>query len=220
MEAAVAEVVVRDFTIPMALMDFVPVVLFVITAVLMLRDLYHLMSKGAYALLAGGCIMISFAGGSKALWKLLYAAGVCDFEALNRMFFPVQSVGFMLVGIALMALLLFRQTSKAPATMAVAAPVVYQGTMLFVAFIILGTTGLCVGLSGVAAKLKRRAAIVLFVLAFILMLSMGYLSSRDSASAAMNWIEQSVNALGQLCLLLGVLDLHKHGVRELKAVRA
>lgn len=215
------EVIVRQFTIPMALMDFVPVVLFIVTAVFLLRDLYHLMSKGAYALMAAGSIMISVAGSFKALWKLLYAAGICDFEVLNHLFFPMQSVGFTLLGLSLVALLLFRQTTGRPMTMAVAAaPAVYKGTMLFVGLIVLGTAGLCGGLCGLAARLKRRKAIILFVLAFILMLSMGYLSSRDSSSAAMNWIEQSVNAAGQLCLLLGVLDLHRHGILSLKQVRA
>lgn len=217
MEAAV----IRDFTIPMALMDFVPVVLFILSAVLMMRDLYHLMSKGAFALLAAGSIMVSIAGTFKALWKLLYAADVCDFEVMNLMFFPTQSVGFVLLGVSLLALLLFRQTSGSSVNLALAAaPAVFKGTMLFVGFIVLGTVGMCAGLSGVAAKLKRKSAIGLFVLALVLMLSMGYLSSRDSSSAAMNWVEQSVNALGQLCLLLGILDLHKHGVKELAAVRA
>ena len=43
-----------NFTIPMALMDFVPVVFFGITAVLLLGDLYNKMSKAAYALFAAG----------------------------------------------------------------------------------------------------------------------------------------------------------------------
>lgn len=217
MEAAV----IREFTIPMALVDFIPCILFIIAAVYMLRDFYHLMSKGAYALLAAGTIMISFAGTTKALWKLLYAAGICDFEVLNLMFFPMQSVGFLLLGISLVAILIFPQTAKQPATMALAAaPAVFKGTMMFVGVIVVGTVGMCVGLSAVAAKLKRKKSIVLFVAALILMLSMGYLSSRDSSSAAMNWIEQGVNAAGQLCLLLGVMDLHKNGIRELKTVRA
>ena len=39
-----------NFTIPMALMDFVPVIFFGVTAVVLLRDLYSKMVKGAYAL--------------------------------------------------------------------------------------------------------------------------------------------------------------------------
>ena len=42
----------------------------------------------------------------------------------------------------------------------------------------------------------------------------GRLASRNSGSAAMNWIEQSVNCLGQALLLGGVYALHRAGLRE------
>ena len=78
-----------NFTIPMALMDFVPVVFFGVSAVILLRDLYNKMFKGAYALLAAGCVIVFTAGFCKALWKLLYAANICDFVVLEKMFLPV-----------------------------------------------------------------------------------------------------------------------------------
>ena len=40
-----------NFTIPMALMDYVPVAFFAVTAITLLRDLYNKMSKGLYTLL-------------------------------------------------------------------------------------------------------------------------------------------------------------------------
>ena len=73
----------------MGLMDFVPVAFFAVTAVILLRDLYNKMFKGAYALLAAGTINVFTAGFCKALWKLLYAANICDFTALEHMFLPV-----------------------------------------------------------------------------------------------------------------------------------
>ena len=36
-----------NFTVPMALMDFVPVCFFAVTAVILLRDLYNKMLKGS-----------------------------------------------------------------------------------------------------------------------------------------------------------------------------
>ena len=53
-----------------------------------------------------------------------------------------------------------------------------------------------------------------FVLCFFCYMAMGYLASRNSGSAAMNWIEQSVNCLGQALLLGGVYALHRAGLRE------
>lgn len=45
-------------------------------------------------------------------------------------------------------------------------------------------------------------------------MAMGYLGSRDSNTAAANWLEQGVNTLGQVLLLWGVLGLHRAGLRD------
>ena len=55
-------------SLPMALADFVPVGLFLAASVLLQRDLYNKMSKGAFALFSGGTIMVFLAGACKALW--------------------------------------------------------------------------------------------------------------------------------------------------------
>ena len=78
----------KDFSVSMALVDYIPVVFFAVAAVILMRDLYNKMSKGAFALFAAGTINITCAGALKATYKLLYAAGVCNFEALSSMFFP------------------------------------------------------------------------------------------------------------------------------------
>ena len=95
----------------MALMDFVPVVFFGITASLLLRDLYNKMFKGAYALLAAGSVNVFMAGFFKALWKLLYAANICDFVALEEMFMPVNSLGLLFVGISIVGMLCRKKKS-------------------------------------------------------------------------------------------------------------
>lgn len=199
----------KDFSIAMALVDYIPVILFGVAAVILQRDLYNKMSKGAFALFAAGTIDVFFAGALKATYKLLYAAGVCDFEPLNAMFFPVQSIGFLLAGIGMIAILCFKQKSNAALAVA---PVVYKGTFLFVGLMVAGLGCMDAGLCYFAAKLKKKSAIVLFVLSFVCSLCMGYLSSRDFAQASMNWIAEGVNVVGQGCLLGGVCLLHKAGL--------
>ena len=103
----------NDFSVSMALVDYIPVIFFAIAAVILQRDLYNKMSKGAFALFAAGTINVTCAGALKATWKLLYALGVCNFEALNAMFFPVQSIGFLLAGIGILAMLTHKQTKSA-----------------------------------------------------------------------------------------------------------
>ena len=100
-----------DFSVPMALADFVPVALFGLSGVLLQRDLYNKMPKYAFACFAAGTINIFMAGFLKALWKLLYALGACDFHVLNTMFLPTQSLGFLLAGLGI--LIMMGQRKKA-----------------------------------------------------------------------------------------------------------
>lgn len=201
----------NEFSVAMALVDYVPVVLFAIAAVLLQRDLYDKMSKGAFALFAAGTVNIFCAGFLKATWKLLYAAGVCDFQALDAMFFPVQSIGFLLAGLGIVAMVCFRQKGERVYT-AAAAPAVFSGTFLFVGLMVAGLACMNAGLSYVAVKMKRPAAVVCFVFTFVCCMCMGYLSSQDFAQAAMNWLAEGINVVGQGALLTGALILHKAGL--------
>ena len=197
-----------NFTISMALMDFVPVFFFGVTAVILLRDLYNKMFKGAYALLAAGSVNVFLAGFCKALWKLLYAANICDFVVLEKMFLPVNSLGLLFVGLAMILMLCRKRAALS------VAPVVYSGSGVFIIMMVVGLGGLCAGMSVLAAKLKRRSAIVLFVLSFVCAMAMGYMSSHDSTLAWVNWAEQSINCVSQGCLMAGVLLLHKADLKD------
>ena len=203
----------NDFSVSMALVDYIPVIFFAIAAVILQRDLYNKMSKGAFALFAAGTINVTCAGALKATWKLLYALDVCDFEALNAMFFPVQSIGFLLAGIGILAMLTHKQSKS---TALAVAPPVFSGTFVFVGLMVAGLgimdTVLCI----LAGKLKKPALITVFVISFVCSLCMGYLSSQDFAEASMNWIAEGVNVIGQGTLLLGVCLLHKYGLADYK----
>jgi hypothetical protein len=200
-----------DFSVPMALVDYIPVLFFGIAAAILQLDLYGKMRKDAFALFAAGTINIFAAGLLKATWKLLYAAGICDFQALNTLFLPLQSMGFLLAGVGIILMLWARK----PALLAVAPPV-FSGSMVFVAMMVLGLGSICTVLSILAMKLQKKSAVALFVLSFLCSMGMGYMSSRDSHSAAVNWIEQGINCAGQGLLLWGTLVLHKSGLKELK----
>ena len=201
----------NDFTIAMALVDYVPVLLFAAAAVLLQRDLYHKMSKGAFALFAAGTVNIFCAGFLKATWKLLYAAGVCNFEALNNMFFPSQSIGFLLAGVGILLMLTSGKREKLYSV-----PPVFSGTFVFVGLMVAGLGVLDTVLCILAVKMKKPWLIAIFALSFICSLGMGYLSSKDFAEAAMNWIAEGVNVVGQGSLLFGVYMLHKNGLEDLR----
>jgi len=203
-----------EFSVPMALVDFIPVVLFLIASIILQRDLYNKMSKGAFAVFSCGTIYVFLAGFLKALYKLLYAAGICNFQALNTMFFPTQAIAFILAGLGILACLIHKQGEGA--IYSVVAPAVYSGTMLFVGMMVAGLGMLDGCLCVLAGKLKKKNAIIFFVLSFIFSLMMGYLSSKNFEKASMNWIAEIVNSVGQGSLLTGTLILHKAGLKDLK----
>lgn len=200
-----------DFSIPMALADYIPVLFFGAAALLLQLDLYDKMGRGAFALFAAGTVNIFTAGFLKAGWKLLYAADICDFQALNTLFLPLQSLGFLLAGVGIVLLLCTRKKN-----VLYAAPPVFGGSMVFIMMMVLGLGAICTVLSVLAVRLKKTSAVLLFVLSFLCSMSMGYLSSRDSTLAIVNWIEQGINCVGQGLLLGGVVLLHKSGLRELQ----
>ena len=197
-----------NFTIPMALMDFVPVFFFGYAAALLQRDLYDKMRKSHFALFAAGTINIFAAGFLKALWKLLYAANICDFHALNTMFLPVQSIGFLLAGLGIV---LMMTKKKLPV---LAAPPLFSGSVIFIMMMVLGLGSICTVLSILAVKMKKKGAMLLFIAAFLCSMGMGAMSGQDVTLAWVNWVEQSINCVGQGLLLWGVLILHKAGLHE------
>ena len=194
------------YSVPMALADFIPVLLFAAAAVLLQRDFYDRMKKGVFALFAAGTIDVIAAGFLKALYKLLYAMGVCDFQPLTQMFFPVQAIGFLLAGVAM------TRAAAAPSIkekLLAAAPPLFTGTFVFVAFMVLGLGAMDFSLVRLAAKQKKPLACVLFIVSFLFCLMMGYLSSRDFTQSYMNWAAELVNIVGQGSLLWGVLLYRK-----------
>ena len=204
----------NDFSVSMALVDYIPVLFFFFATALLMRDLYDKMTKASFALFAVGTLNVTIAGALKATWKLLYAAGICNFEALNHMFFPTQSIGFLLAGVGII-MMLIKKTDRKTAVLTVAPPL-FSGTFLFVGLMIAGLGVMDTMLCILAVKLKKPWLIAVFALSFVCSLCMGYLSSQDFAQASMNWIAEGVNVVGQGMLLLGAWLLHKNGLDTLQ----
>ena len=199
-----------NVSVPMALMDYIPVIFYGFTASILCRDLFGKMSRQVYTMFSAGTVFIFLAGLLKATWKLLYGAGICDFQALNNIFLPVQSIGFLLTGVAAVLMLVGK---KVPV---LAVPPVFGGTMVFIPLMVLGLGAIITVLSLLAAKLKKKGLIALFVLSFLASLAMGGMASQDSSQAWVNWVEQSLNCVGQGALLLGVVLLDRAGLKEYK----
>ena len=201
-------------TVPMAIVDFIPVMMFFVATIVLQRDLYNKLVKGAFALLAAGSIMVFLGGFYKATWKILYALNICDFKALDSALFPLQGPGFLLVFLGLNALK--KKDFGSPATALAVAPVLYESNLIFIVMQVVGFGGIQYNMARVAIYMKKKLAAVLFVLSFIFILGMGYLGAKFDDTPGMNWLAQVTNILSQGCFMWGVLILHKAGLKEVK----
>lgn len=192
----------KEFSLPMAIVDYIPVVLFALAAKIIVKDLKDRMGKLALGIFCCGTALVTAAGFLKASYKLLYALNVGDFTWMSSQFFANQSLGFLLAGIGIMMFVLDRKAYA------------FIPTMGLVGIMVIGLAAMDAGLCFIANKMKKRNALICFIVSFFLCLMMGYLSSKDFDKAIMNWIAQGINTLGQMLLYLGASILHKAGLSD------
>ena len=196
----------NSFTVPMALIDYIPVILFLLGTQIIAKDLKHRISSISWWLFTIGIVMVTAAGALKATYKLLYALNIADVTWMTKQFFSNQAIGFLLAGIGLT----IGVTSLKGKTFALIP------TMALVGIMVIGLGAMDASLAFLASRLKKRSALVCFIVSFFLCLGMGYLSSKDFTQASMNWIAQGVNLAGQLLLYIGCRILHNAGLADLK----
>ncbi len=199
----------NEFSIPMAIVDYIPVIFFIIGVAILNKDLHNKMSRTAFTLFATGTTNVALAGLLKATHKLLYAADICDFKTLTDMFFATQAIGFMLAGLGLMLALIQKKD-----VIVAAAPAVFNGTFLFIIMMVLGLGAMDFCLSILAKRLNKNKTVIFFIVSFVCSLMMGYLSSRDFTQSFMNWLAQGINIISQGAFLAGVISLHKAGLKD------
>lgn len=211
-----------------AIIDFFPVGFFLAAAILLQRDLYNKMSKGAFALFAAGTIVVFCAGFAKALHKILYFTAGLNFYSLCALFFPMQTVGFVLAAVGLIAMVAHKQGEHKAYSFALPAIlpllIVFKDqpddsnklTMVFVVFMCLGVFVMYGLLGFFSIKMKSWVTLALLILAFVGTLAMGYLSTKESLP---DIIKESTNAVGQGSFLAAAIILRKQGLGKEDALK-
>ncbi len=193
----------KQFSVPMAIADYIPVILFALSTLIVFKDLHKRMNILTKGLFGCGALLVTLAGFLKATYKLLYAFGVGDFIWMSNQFFANQAIGFLLAGVGLTMLV-----SKGTKTYGLIP------TMALVGLMVVGLGAMDASLAYIANQLKQKKAMVLIIVSFFFSMAMGYLSSRSFDGAAMNWIAQGINIAGQACLYAGCSKLHKAGLKN------
>ena len=192
----------KQFSVSMALVDYIPVVFFCLASLMLIKDLQKKMSKASLYVFAAGAFLVTAAGFLKAGYKLLYALHIGDFLWMSEQFFSNQSLGFLLAGVGLMMHVMSKNERAYG----------FLPTMALVGIMVVGLGAMDAALCSIANKMIKRNALICFIVSFFLCLMMGYLSSKDFDKAFMNWIAQFINIAGQGLFYLGVRILHKAGL--------
>ncbi len=194
----------ETYSLGLALLDFVPNLAFLVGAYFLVR--LALLARGwrcARMLIAGSLLV--FAGGLlKALWKLLYSTGVADVRLFSELQFVLLAPGFLALLVS--AILLARKRTEVE----VAAPLLSIAPWKIP---LLATMTLCsLGAQGILTYISfrrgARLAGAMFIVAVLCMLGMASMSSGEQ-TVARQWIEESINSVGQIAFAVGSFLLYR-----------
>ena len=217
----------QDYSVIMGLVDLLPVILFTLAGCIIIKVMFNELRKPFAVMLCSGVTLSLTAGLFKALWKILLACNVCDFYPFNVMFLPTQSLGFILMGVGLLSLLFKKKEAKEGEKISVIAlPTILfalagvpatkeDGSIVFIALLIVGAAMITTSLSYLAVKNKNWICLILFIIDFVGLIIMGAmkpLSSKMGLDVTQaNWVEQSVNTVAQISLLIGCYLMNRKG---------
>jgi hypothetical protein len=200
----------EDFTLGLALYDFVPVGLTGI-AVYFIARVVRDRAVPAHQMAALAAVLVFAAGLSKAIWKLIATLAGQDLTWLASMLFPLMAPGFALLAVGVWA----SQRRQPPKTALFwLVPVMLIGGVYAVAVYRMGAgieRGWFMPIMALASLSNITLTILLFKMAwqrglrwvallFTVNLGMVFalipIAQMDSHSIAMHWLEQTLTAVG------------------------
>lgn len=193
----------ETYTIGMALFDFVPVLGFLLGGIYLVRISQLSLKKFFSLLMAVGVAIIVIGGGLKASWKLFGALNLPQTAWMSEGQFIFMSVGYVALLIPVIALVRKDKISAAEAL-----PAMATWKIPLLAVMTLASLSAYSLLAVLSIRRKSWLGMLGFFVAFISVLSMGYMTSQ-SQTIQMQWIEQSINTGGTWGFALGSILLNK-----------
>ncbi len=229
----------NGITLFMAFVDAIPVVIFLIAAITLMKDQKEEVNeKGIwnYTLLCSGALML-FAGAIlKVAWKTLYALNVCDYTTLSESFFPMQTLGFAMMAMGIMGyvcknkrtstvvksvyavimlavctflIVAFSGSGKADWTPVGTEVFVYESHMPFLLGTFIGFMTVQISLMVLAVKRNAKIYTIAFFFSMIFMIMEAFAGSIFDGSSSMHWIAQFIHIFAEIGLLIGARGLYK-----------
>lgn len=195
----------ETYPLSLALFDFVPTFFFLTGAFYLAKTVAIRLGKPAARILAVGSSLVFLGGFLKAAWKLLYTAQLADIRWMSEAQFIFLGIGFSIIFMVVFWMTRKEKNSIAAATLFLGmAP--WKIPFLFLMVVAsLGAEGI---LASLAFRRNLRLAAAGFIVGVLGILAMGAFASAEQ-SVAMQWVEETVNALGQGGFMLGCLLLYR-----------
>jgi hypothetical protein len=228
--APVAQQIVEQYSVPLAVQDYVPVALSA-TGLFFLAEMIKHMARDSRVANIGllGAWLVMLGGGIKATWKLNLALTGNDIEWMDNALFGLMGPGFTCLAWALSAGQRLRRGQALTSRFAAAFPFIVSAVFLATAgalaaaspgsriwfFILLGMTTIAnFTLSGLAIRqswsqnLKWVAA--LFIVNMAAILALQGLARAGDRSETMQWVEQILNTLSNAAFAFAAYKLNRH----------
>ena len=193
----------ETYSIGLALMDYVPNIAFLVGAFFLVKIMVMARGKPCSRMVMAGAILIALGGLLKATWKLLYAANVGDFQAMSQIQFTLIAPGFLALAVAVIILAKKRAAKTTPLLAMAGWKVPFLAVMTISS---MAANGI---LTYISFKRGAKVAAIGFILAFLGLVAMGGLASAEQ-SVAMQWVEESINSIGQISFAVACWLLYRN----------
>ncbi len=215
------------YTVPLAMVDFVPVILAGTAWFVVARAISPAGSR-LRAVTIVGAMLIALGGLCKAGWKLVIASSATDLTGVDDLLFPFLATGFTILAATLVARKVWepiwvdsdiavrrveRVALPVVVTIAVGVRVMMASSPFEDAVGILLPIVVVTSLVTIAALIRWARAsqdttsFVALLAHLILTLGLGYLGTLDEQTIALQWIEELSNVANQGALLFAALRL-------------
>lgn len=190
-------------SILLALIDFIPVVLFAVGCYFLLKYAYRNTSKGFFALMLIGVLITFTRGMSKATWKILYAITNNNITPFNNSQMYLLATGTTMIFISVISIFVRHKKAKKTSTM-LSLPFFVPVICILTA----STIGYLALLSIISFDKKHKKAGTAFLIYLAIGLFMAGASSLGEYEIV-HWICEFVNILGSCTLIYGTYHLNK-----------
>jgi hypothetical protein len=191
--------------ISLAIFDFIPPLAFLAGAFFLVRIGFLCSGKSVGRLVMAGTLLVFLGGFLTATWKLLYTTNIADIQWMSQGQFVFSAFGFL--GMFAAVIFIVRGQMRSKASSAILSIVAWKLPFLVVMTVSsLGAEGI---LTYLAFRQKANIAAIGFIIGVLGILAMGALASNQQ-TLTMQWVEESVNVVGQLGFMIGSILLYRN----------